>query len=106
MSSFNINPTYHTPLQQSDRSFQCFRLFVDVNYTSIVGFCNCSMFCYVLLYVHSSFAIIWTGKIEMVVLLCLCSWRLVIVVWLILTTPRVCPQFVIVVFPDHTHLLF
>ena len=24
--------------------------------TSIVGFCNCSMFCCALLYVHSSFA--------------------------------------------------
>ena len=31
---------------------------------------------------------------------------LVIVVWLFLTTPRVYLQFVIVVFPDHTHLLF
>ena len=28
-----------------------------------------------------------------------------IVVWLFLTVPRVCLQFVIVVFPDHTHLL-
>ena len=26
--------------------------------------------------------------------------------WLLLTVPRVCLQFVIVVFPDHTHLLF
>ena len=26
--------------------------------------------------------------------------------WLFLTIPRVCLQFVIVVFPDHTHLLF
>ena len=29
----------------------------------------------------------------------------VVVVWLFLTMPRVCMQFVIVVFPDHTHLL-
>ena len=29
-----------------------------------------------------------------------------IVVWLFLTMPRVCLQFVIVEFPDHTHLLF
>ena len=29
----------------------------------------------------------------------------VIVVWLFLAMPRVCLQFVIVVFPDHTHLL-
>ena len=39
-------------------------------------------------------------------LLCLSSWCLVIVVWLFLTMPRVCLQFVIVVFPDHTHLIF
>ena len=39
-------------------------------------------------------------------LLCLSSLCLVIVVWLFLTVPRVCLQFVIVVFPDHTHLLF
>ena len=36
---------------------------------------------------------------------CLSSWCLVIVVWLFLTTPRVCLQFVIEMFPDHTHLL-
>ena len=29
-----------------------------------------------------------------------------IVVWLYLAVPWVCLQFVIVVFPDHTHLLF
>ena len=46
------------------------------------------------------------GKIELVALLCLSSWCLVIVVWLFLTIPRVCLQFVIVVFPDHTHFLF
>ena len=38
--------------------------------------------------------------------LCLSSWCLVIVVWLFLTMTRVCLQFVIVVFPDHTHSLF
>ena len=42
----------------------------------------------------------------MVALLCLSSWCLVIVVWLFLAVPQVCLQFVIVVFPDHTHLLF
>ena len=31
---------------------------------------------------------------------------IVVVVWLFLTVPWVCLQFVIVVFPDHTHLLF
>ena len=36
----------------------------------------------------------------------LSSWCLVIVVWLFLAMPWGCLQFVIVVFPDHTHLLF
>ena len=31
------------------------------------------------------------------------AWCLVIVVWLFLPVPRICLQFVIVVFPDHTH---
>ena len=49
--------------------------------------CNCSMFCCVLLCVqYCSFAIILMGKKELVDLLYL--------------------QFVIVVFPDHTQLLF
>ena len=68
--------------------------------------CNCSLFCCTLLYVHSSFAIILMGKRELVVLLSLSAWCLVIVVWLFLAVPWVCLQFVIVVFPDHTHLLF
>ena len=46
------------------------------------------------------------GKGELVALLCLSSCCLMIVVWLFLTMPRVCQQIVIVVFPDHTHLLF
>ena len=41
----------------------------------------------------------------MVALLSLSSWCLVIAVWLFLVVPLVCLQFVIVVFPDHTHLL-
>ena len=68
-----------------------------------MGFCNGSMFCCALLYVHSSFAIIFMGKRELVALLSLSSWCLVIVVWLFLAVPWVCLQFVIVVFPDHTH---
>ena len=40
----------------------------------------CSMFCCVLLCVHSSFAITLKGKRELVALLCLSSWCLVIVV--------------------------
>ena len=46
------------------------------------------------------------GKRKLVPLLCLSSWRLVIVVWLFLMMPGVCLQFVIVVFPDQIHLLF
>ena len=65
--------------------------------------CNFSMFCCTLLYVHSSFAIILMGKRVLVALLSLSSLCLVIVVLLILTMPRLCLQFVIVVFPDHTH---
>ena len=61
------------------------------------------MFCCTLLYVPSSFAIILMGKREMVALLSLSSWLLVIVVWLFLGVPWGCLQFVIVVFPDHTH---
>ena len=64
------------------------------------------MFCCTLLYVPSSFAIILMGKRELVALLSLSSWCLVIVVWLFLAVQWVCLQFVIVVFPDHTHLLF
>ena len=64
------------------------------------------MFCYTLLYVHSSFAIILMGKREMVGLLSLSSWCLVIDVGLLLAVAWVCLQFVIVVFPDHTHLLY
>ena len=71
-----------------------------------MGFCNCSMFCCALFCVHSSFAFILMGKRELVALLCLFSWCLMVVVWLFLTMPWVCLQLVIVVFPDHTHLLF
>ena len=67
---------------------------------------NCSMFCFTLLYVHSSFAIILMGKRKRVALLSLSFWCLLMVVWLFLAVPWVCLQFVIVVFPDHTHLLF
>ena len=46
------------------------------------------------------------GKRELVALLSLSSLCLVSVMWLLLAVPWVCLQFVIVVFPDHTHLLF
>ena len=46
------------------------------------------------------------GKRELVALLSLSSWCLAMVVWLFLMVPWVCLRFVIVVIPDHTHLLF
>ena len=64
------------------------------------------MFCCTLLYVHSSIAIILIGKRELVSLLNLSSWCLVMGEWLFLAVPCGCLRFVIVVFPDHTHLLF
>ena len=64
------------------------------------------MFRCTLLYGPSSFAIILLGKREPVALLSLSSWCLMIVVRLFLVVSWVCLQFVIVVFPDHTHLLF
>ena len=74
--------------------------------TPIVGVCNCSMFCCMLLYVHSSIAIILMGKRELVALLNLSTWCLVMVERLFLAVPWGCLRFVIVVFPDHSHLLF
>ena len=74
--------------------------------TPIVGVCNCFMFCCTLLYVHSSIAIILMGKRELIALLNLSSWCLVMVERLFLAVPQGCLRFVIVVFPDHTHLLF
>ena len=59
-----------------------------------------------LLYAPSSFAIILMGKRELVALLSLSFWCLVIIVWLFLVVPWLCLHFVIVVFSDHTHLLF
>ena len=71
-----------------------------------MGVCNCSMFCCTLLYVQFSIAIISMGKRELIALLNLSSWCLVMVERLFLTVPRGCLQLEIVVFPDHTHLLF
>ena len=61
------------------------------------------MFCCSLLYVHSSIAIMLMGKRELVALLNLSSWCLVMVERLFLGGATVL-LFVIVVFPDHTHL--
>ena len=72
-----------------------------------MGVCNCSMFCCTLLYVHSSIiAIILMGKRELVALLNFSSLCLVMVEWVFLAMPWGCLRFVIVVFPNYTHLLF
>ena len=64
------------------------------------------MFCCTLLYVHSSIAIILMGKRELVALLNLSSCCLVMVGWLFLAMPCGCLRFMIVIFPEHAHLLF
>ena len=64
------------------------------------------MFCCLLLYVNSSIAIILMGKRELVALLNLSFWCLVMDEWLFLAVPWGCLQFMIVVYSDHTHLLF
>ena len=46
------------------------------------------------------------GKRELIALINLSSWCLMMVERLFLAVPQGCLQFVIVVFPDHTHLLF
>ena len=64
------------------------------------------MFYCALLYVSSSIANILMGKRKLVALLYLSSWCIVMVERLFLAVPWSCLRFVIVVFPDHTHLLF
>ena len=64
------------------------------------------MFCCPLLYVHSSIANILIGKRELVALLNLSPWCLVMVEWLFLAVPWGFLRFLIVVFPDHIHLLY
>ena len=75
-------------------------------YYVVVGVCYCAILCCTLLYVHSSIAIILMGKRELVALLNLSSWCPVMVEQLFLAVPRGCLRFIIMVFPDHTHLLF
>ena len=72
-----------------------------------VGVLCLYLFCYALLYVHSSKAIILKRKRKQVALLLLyyrCSVT-INVLWLFLMVQLVGPQCVIVVFPDHKHLL-
>ena len=65
-----------------------------------------SLFCHALLCVHSGFAIILKRKRKVVALLLL-SYRCIVtvnVLWLFLMVQSVGQQYVIVVFPDHTHI--
>ena len=73
-----------------------------------VGVLCLSLFCYALLCVHSSFEIILKWKRKLVALLLLSNRYTVTinVLWLFLTVSWVGLQCVIVVFPDHIHLLF
>ena len=73
-----------------------------------VGVLCYSLFCYALLYVLFSFAIILTRKRDLFALFLLSLECLdtVNVMQLFLRVPWVGLQFVNVVFPDHTHLLF
>ena len=71
-----------------------------------MGVYNCLMFGCTLLYVHSCNAINLIGKRGLVALHDVSSWCLVMVERLFLAVPRGCLRFVIVVFSDHTHLLF
>ena len=73
--------------------------------TPIVGVCNCFLLCCTVVYVHSSIAIILMGKRQLDGLLNFSSWCLMMVEQLFLAVPWGCLQFVIVVFPIHTHLL-
>ena len=54
----------------------------------------------------SSIAIMLMGKRELVALFNLSSWCLVMVEPLFVAVPWGCLQFVIVVFPDHTHYFY
>ena len=58
-----------------------------------------------ILFIFSHCHLDWEER-ELVAFLNLSSWLLVIVEQLFLTVPRGCLRFVIVVFSDHTHLLF
>ena len=66
-----------------------------------------SLFCYALLCVHSSFAIILNKNRNLVVFAIIVLRYIVTVnvLWLFLTVPWVGLKWVFLVFPDHTHLL-
>ena len=73
-----------------------------------MGVLSLSLFCYALLCVLSSFAIILKRNRKLDALLLLSHKCIVTinVLWLFLTVPWVGLQYVIVVFSDHTHFHF
>ena len=73
-----------------------------------IEFCVWFLFCYAVFSVLSSFVIILMGKRELAALLQFSSRCLVTVgfLWLFLTVRKIGLQCVIVIFTDHTHLLF
>ena len=80
-----------------------------VYFPLFMGALRLSLFWYALLCVLSSFAIILKRKRELVALLLSMSYRCLVtlnILWLFLTVLWVNLQCAIVVFPDHTHLLF
>ena len=60
------NSTFATGRAHYGQLIAYFLIVIDLLFivTSIAGVCNCSMFCYTLLFVPSSFAIILMGKRE------------------------------------------
>ena len=100
---YNIfKPITPSPVALACVSFKAIILMLFTLWESVIVL----LFCCMLLYVHFCIAIILMGIRELVALLNLSSWCLVMVERLFLTVPRGCLRFVIVVFPDHTHLLF
>ena len=71
-----------------------------------MGVCNCFMFCCTLFCVRSGVVVVLEGRRGLIALLGLSSWCLVVVGRLFLAVPQGCLRFVIVVFTDHTRLLF
>ena len=73
-----------------------------------MGDLSLSLFCYALLCVHSSFAIILKRKRKVVALLLL-SYRCIVTInvpWFFFTVPWAGLQCVTMVWSDHIHLLF
>ena len=79
-----------------------------MHFPLFVGVLCLSLFCYALLCVHFSFVIYFKRKRKLVALLFFSNKCIVTihVLWLFLTVPLVGLQHVIMVFPDHTQLLF